>query len=530
MSPAETSFVQSAPPPADGIFAEFAASRRSRSHIRTLAAIGNRSLRIHFLMVAALFVAWQTLESSAAVLILGGVVFFAGSLVIARNEARASPLLITPLSWLFVWQAFTLGLSPIWIGSRLADSASVSYVGQTVSIDNVAAGFFYYALGGLAMHFALQRTRPKGSIAYTSRHSSSESLGMIVILSSCGIFIALFGSRLAALGTFAAPLQMGSLSAACSLAIAPPRSLPHRSPMYWYAVVAAVAVCTFANALSGLKTMLMLSVLPIVWIFLISRNLRKTLLLLIPALAFAYVYAVEPVVDGLRSINRSADIKDSLIENAEGGNLGQVASLEQDTFLQRLDKIAQREFYGTYVGFLVQDAKAYGFKMGETMDYLVYSFVPRIFWPGKPNVSRGKWLTVYLGAADSEDTATTASALTAQGELYWNFGIPGLIIGMAALGWLIGRFLWQTAGADPRENPVRMLALLITILLVSGEAEAGTMFVTIFVDVIVLRLMLTLMGVEARRRSPVSCGASDVPALRLGSRLPTSPPESHGVE
>jgi len=495
MSTVESSLVQSAPL-ADEIFARGAGRRRSRSHVDTIAALGNRSLKIHCLMVAALFVAWQAIESSAVVLVVGGVIFFVGSLAIARNESHTTPLLITPLSWWFCWQALTLGLSPIWMGSRLGGATAVNFVGQTVTLDNVVEGFFYYALGCLAMHFALQRTRPKGTIAPIGRNSSSESLGMIVILSACGLFVAVFGARLASLGTFAGPLQMGSLSAACSLAIAPPRSLPQRSPMYWYAIAAAMAVCVFVHAISGLKFMLMLSMLPLVWIFLLRKSLRKTLLILIPALALTYVYLVEPVIDGLRNIVGSAEIKDSLIETAEGGNLGEVASLETATLLQRLDKIAEREFYGIYVGFLVQDTKAFGFKRGETMDYLLYAFIPRIFWPEKPNVSRGAWYTAYLGGADSEATATSGSALTAPGELYWNFGLPGLVIGMAVLGWLIGRLLWQTAGADPRTNPVRMLAMLTAALLVSNEMEAGTMLVAIVVDAIVLRLALTLMRVE----------------------------------
>jgi hypothetical protein len=496
MSPVESSLVRSAPL-ADQIFAQSTVRRRSRLHFRAITALGNRSLKIHVLMVAALFVAWQAFESAALILIVGGVVFFVGSLAIARNESHATPLLLTPLSWWFCWQALTLGLSPMWMGTRLEGSTTVNFVGQTVTLDNVVEGYVYYAIGCLAMHFALQRTRPKGIIAPAGmRSSSSESLGMIVILSACGLLVAVFGVRLASLGTFAGPLQMGSLSAACSLAIAPPRSLPERSPMYWYAVAAATGVCMFAHALSGLKFMLMLSILPLVWIFLLRRSLRKTLLILIPALALTYVYAVEPIIDGLRNIVGSAEIKDSLIETAEGGNLGEVASLETASFMQRLDKVAQREFYGNYVGFLVQDSKAYGFKMGETMEYLLYAFIPRILWPEKPSVSRGAWYTAYLGGAESESTAASGSALTAPGELYWNFGLPGLVIGMAVLGWLIGRLLWQTAGADPRTNPVRMLAMLTAALLVSSEIEAGTMLVAIVVDVIVLRLALTLMRVE----------------------------------
>src|SRR5580693_5834930 len=107
MSPVESSLVRSAPL-ADQIFAQSTVRRRSRLHFRAITALGNRSLKIHVLMVAALFVAWQAFESAALILIVGGVVFFVGSLAIARNESHATPLLLTPLSWWFCWQALTL--------------------------------------------------------------------------------------------------------------------------------------------------------------------------------------------------------------------------------------------------------------------------------------------------------------------------------------------------------------------------------------------------------------------------------------
>jgi hypothetical protein len=251
-----------------------------------------------------------------------------------------------------------------------------------------------------------------------------------------------------------------------------------------------MAGCAVAQALVGLKSQIMLSALPLVWLLMLRRNLRKTFLVLIPALAFTYLYVVEPVIGSLRYINNSADIRGSLIENAKEGHLGEVAGLQHQSMAEQLDGVASRIFSGIYVGYFVQDTKAHGLKMGATMDYLLYAFIPRVFWHEKPNVTRGAWFTAYLGGAHSEDTATSASALTAEGELYWNFGLAGMIAGMAALGWLIGRFLWQTAGADPRTNPIRMLALLITISCVTGEAEAGSLLVNIVTSAIMLRLML----------------------------------------
>ena len=490
MLSAESSLVTAAPAQTDRIFAQFAANVLSCRHTRALASAGKRSLNIHLLMVTALLLLWKLIESPNVVLILGGTVFFAGSCVIARNEARLTPVLITPLSWWFAWQAFSLGLCPIWIGSRIGAQQSIDYIGNSLSINNVMEGFIYYAIGSLAMHFGLQRSRPREAAAAAGRRGSSGSIAPIIALWVSGIFYSFFGKYLSAIGMLAAPLQWATLSAACSIAIAPPRFIPARSYIHWCAILIAIAGCLVASSVIGLKFYIMLSVLPIIWFVILKGNLRKALLVLIPAIILIYLYVVEPVIGGLRFINRSANIQSSLIEYAKTGNIGEVTALEQASVPERLDDVATRMFSGIMVGYLVQDTKVHGLKMGETMNYVLYAVIPRLFWPDKPNVSRGAWFTAYLGAASSEDTARTASALTAEGELYWNFGLVGMIAGMAALGWLIGRLMWKTAGVDPRANPIRMLAYLMTIFLVASELEAGTMFVGILASTIVLRLMI----------------------------------------
>ena len=71
---------------------------------------------------------------------------------------------------------------------------------------------------------------------------------------------------------------------------------------------------------------------------------------------------------------------------------------------------------------------------GETFKYLAFSFIPRIFWPGKPFVTQSTWFTYYIGMAASPEDATASTGITAVGELYWNFGYPGVILGMLLLG------------------------------------------------------------------------------------------------
>ena len=105
----------------------------------------------------------------------------------------------------------------------------------------------------------------------------------------------------------------------------------------------------------------------------------------------------------------------------------------------------------------------------------MYTFIPRLLWPDKPSVSRGAWFTAYLGAAAREEEATTSTGISATGELYWNFGVPGVAVGMCGIGLLYG-LLWRMAGANP-QKPFRMLLyVLVSIPGMVDMPEAVTVY------------------------------------------------------
>jgi hypothetical protein len=141
------------------------------------------------------------------------------------------------------------------------------------------------------------------------------------------------------------------------------------------------------------------------------------------------------------------------------------------------------------------------------MDYIRYAFIPRVFWPDKPAVTRGAWFTVYTGFAETEAEATTSTGITATGELYWNFGLPGVLAGMFALGWLFAQ-LWRMAGTDPRGDIVRTLLYVSLMLQMNNMSEFVTMLVSVTVMFILFGGLLVVTKVVARRET----AAGAVPA------------------
>ncbi len=128
-------------------------------------------------------------------------------------------------------------------------------------------------------------------------------------------------------------------------------------------------------------------------------------------------------------------------------------------------------------GFMVGQVRRTGFQLGSTMTDLYYAFIPRILWPEKPVVSRGAWFTTYLGMAPSEAEATTSTGMTTFGEWYWNFGIPGVIVGMFLTGALLSG-LWRLAGSNPIHDPASMVLYVAVILNILNLPDATSPIVS----------------------------------------------------
>ena len=80
------------------------------------------------------------------------------------------------------------------------------------------------------------------------------------------------------------------------------------------------------------------------------------------------------------------------------------------------------------------------FQGGWTIGYVFVSFIPRIIWAGKPSIGIGQWVTDNYG---SEGMITSNTGSTWVGELFFNFGFAGVVIGMLIIG-MYFRILHET--------------------------------------------------------------------------------------
>jgi hypothetical protein len=137
------------------------------------------------------------------------------------------------------------------------------------------------------------------------------------------------------------------------------------------------------------------------------------------------------------------------------------------------------------VAFVVGRVRDNGLQMGATMDYAWQALIPRLVWPGKPEITRGTWFSVYVGFARSEEGGYSL-AQTATGELYLNFGLLGVLFGM----WLIGAIdglTWRSTGLDPRYKPFNMMFYMLLLKSLREMAEAVTTFYSMLAYLMLLK-------------------------------------------
>lgn len=91
--------------------------------------------------------------------------------------------------------------------------------------------------------------------------------------------------------------------------------------------------------------------------------------------------------------------------------------------------------------------------------------IPRIIWSDKPYVSRGAFFTsaTLKNRTSSEKEATSSTAITPMGELYWSYGIFGVIAGMSAMGFMAG-FTYEIFSYNMLLNPIRAVVSVGMVL------------------------------------------------------------------
>lgn len=425
--------------------------------IKVLRAITSRIVTHAALVVfvAALFLS----HDPVTILFVGGVASCLVYGYLTWVEVLSSPDALTPLSYHFLWSLFASGMAAIYF------SLAVWHVGFTgfdtipyVTANDLALGYLICLVRSFVLHATLRKVAPEPLQTAALGRIVHPILGLVFFL--VGIYVIVAPPGLMILGGLPAFLfRYAPVSILAAIAFG-----SRKRRWFRLKLVTGTAILVAANMLAFFpyKTGVLESLFPLViamWKY--NRKLAFATVCFVPLL---YLAVVAPYVAASRT-------------NLDLNPLERLSQPSQSAERAEYGKLMGRVFEPMEVGYIASQARFGGFLNGETMANIEYSLIPRFLWPDKPNMNVGKWFTVYLGFSSREEDATTSSAMTAAGELYWNFAVPGVILG-TLIQYLLYGYLWVLAERCGKATLLGSLLLITSVTSTNvGEFSGSIVFV-----------------------------------------------------
>lgn len=146
---------------------------------------------------------------------------------------------------------------------------------------------------------------------------------------------------------------------------------------------------------------------------------------------------------------------------------------------------------------VARTGKDIAYQNGHTIKPILYAFIPRFITPNKEDSSMaGRLFNLEFKISASPHTKIATSQI---GELYWNFGWPGVLIGMVIIGSIMATIA-AAVRLDTRQTLPRFLLLLMTVYILTLRFETAiAQNYTVWARAAILLLLLNAFAPKARK-------------------------------
>lgn len=370
------------------------------------------------------------------------------------------------------------GVAPSYSPNVAVRALSCVFVGITAMM------FGYYSAVGKSV----ARMLPKTRYIFSSLGSIWPVYAILVLGSVGQTALLLSGYGTATTGKVDVPIYLNFLQTLAALlpigiVLHLAMTVSSRKPLGMLTSVLLVILYTIVCLLQGWRGFLLMN---LTWMVILPIHYLKrrvslarfavigvvclliTMIVLIPVLSYYRAQLVQP----------GASITDSLRLAFESSSSNLVDSL--------------RFVFNRILGLdsLMLLAESHERLLGQTLAYAVLGFIPRVLWPGKPNLDVGRLFAVRFWGQPID--VQNSISLMNIGDLLWNFDFVGVLVGMFLFG-LLYRVIYDYFLTRPTTGSVFIYTILF-IRLINIESGVG-MFITNLVLTIVT-LLLTLVFVR----------------------------------
>ncbi len=230
----------------------------------------------------------------------------------------------------------------------------------------------------------------------------------------------------------------------------------------------AIAICLPIHLLLTLLAMSKMELVialmfPALGAYLGNRSLSR-LAIMLAVIAYVFVPA-----QNLVHIGRAAILEKSGTIN-DAGYLERI-DIVIDYISRQPDPVPlsygdeQRQGWWTRLNFSGEQALAMALydagAAGSTLSNAWIRFIPRVLWPDKP-IIRPLGAEFYNISVNRQGTSNLG--LPIYGDLYWNYGWAGVIVGCLLIGWLFAAMSWRSIEALKKMEFIVLPAVLIAML------------------------------------------------------------------
>jgi hypothetical protein len=146
-----------------------------------------------------------------------------------------------------------------------------------------------------------------------------------------------------------------------------------------------------------------------------------------------------------------------------------------------------------------------------------YPFVPRFIWHSKPILDKGRRFSIATGSA-----SVSSMAITYPGDLYADYGMPGIVLGMFLLG-IVSQALANTVTGPLDKRRVFIYATMF-MYVVRLESDAFGYLTTLIKTFVMLSIVaLLIYGPRRRAETPEEKGHEFIPPCGTVAASPREP-------
>jgi hypothetical protein len=274
--------------------------------------------------------------------------------------------------------------------------------------------------------------------------------------------------------------------------------------MILFGLLCPAALVIVLNALNHKTTTMALIGIPLMALWYTRRHIPWVPLI---ALLLILIFVVFPFSNTFRSLDYRIPMKERAgmtLDVIRGWDMNQFMRRSYGTFKNRMALI-------NVVAVVIRDVPRWvPYANGRTIILpFVIRTIPRFIWPDKPK-DYGREFGETFRIVHILDTETSVAA-TIPGELYWNFSIAGVLIGMALWG-MFTRFIYrrfaETDSLDPISRAIYIVMLLNLLRFEAGIAVPLTILVRTLVILVVYRWCARYFGLIEVRTDKFLQGAA----------------------